>query len=271
MTSLTPWSWRSERPRPNDFFAQDAEGGSLKGIHFAMEFLHANTKSLLDSNLAGWKVHSRPRGSTSSSSAGGDTGNDCLRNVGFRHGCQEPRATSKSCRSRRRPRRRTTCGCSGREVYRPDYGHTEAAAKFDYSKVPGKTLRGIRGNTRSRRPSSVGDGPETSRRSRPSGLDWTKPCQWAPRSRRSPDRSRSGRRSLLLPGPSVSAVRSRSSRSNFGLEKDQRSNFKADYWQVRDEHSGRRLPPGTAAAARARSSGGDQRRSRGGRASATAT
>ncbi|MBW9234970.1 glutamate synthase, partial [Leptospira santarosai] len=27
------------------------EGRELKGIHYAMEFLHANTKSLLDSNL----------------------------------------------------------------------------------------------------------------------------------------------------------------------------------------------------------------------------
>ena len=33
---------------PNDFFA-NTPGRNLKGIHFAMEFLHANTKSLLDS------------------------------------------------------------------------------------------------------------------------------------------------------------------------------------------------------------------------------
>ncbi|HUG20140.1 MAG TPA: glutamate synthase subunit beta, partial [Planctomycetaceae bacterium] len=36
--------------KPNDFFAK-SPGRHLKGIHFAMEFLHANTKSLLDSNL----------------------------------------------------------------------------------------------------------------------------------------------------------------------------------------------------------------------------
>src|ERR1041384_4667905 len=34
--------------KPNDFFTK-TEGRNLKGIHFAMEFLHANTKSLLDS------------------------------------------------------------------------------------------------------------------------------------------------------------------------------------------------------------------------------
>src|SRR5262249_32709620 len=34
--------------RPNDFFTK-TEGRNLKDIHFAMEFLHANTKSLLDS------------------------------------------------------------------------------------------------------------------------------------------------------------------------------------------------------------------------------
>src|SRR5438270_928381 len=36
--------------KPNDFFAR-TEGRQLGGIHFAMEFLHANTRSLLDSNL----------------------------------------------------------------------------------------------------------------------------------------------------------------------------------------------------------------------------
>ncbi|MCA8995381.1 MAG: glutamate synthase subunit beta, partial [Planctomycetaceae bacterium] len=35
---------------PNDFFAK-TPGRDLKGIHFAMEFLGKNTKSLLDSNL----------------------------------------------------------------------------------------------------------------------------------------------------------------------------------------------------------------------------
>ena len=37
------------------------EGRELKGIHFAMEFLHANTKSLLDSNLQDGEVHLRRR------------------------------------------------------------------------------------------------------------------------------------------------------------------------------------------------------------------
>ena len=44
--------------RPNDFFA-DSPGRHLKGIHFAMAFLHANTKSLLDSKLRGWQLHLR--------------------------------------------------------------------------------------------------------------------------------------------------------------------------------------------------------------------
>ena len=42
--------------KPNDFFAK-TEGRNLKGIHFAMEFLHANTKSLLDSQPPGRQVH----------------------------------------------------------------------------------------------------------------------------------------------------------------------------------------------------------------------
>jgi len=35
------------------------EGRALKGVHFAMEFLHANTKSLLDKHQNG--ITSRPR------------------------------------------------------------------------------------------------------------------------------------------------------------------------------------------------------------------
>ena len=37
------------------------EGRNLKGIHFAMEFLHANTKSLLDSQPRRRQVHLAPR------------------------------------------------------------------------------------------------------------------------------------------------------------------------------------------------------------------
>jgi glutamate synthase (NADPH/NADH) small chain len=71
--------------RPNDFFTK-TEGRNLKGIHFAMEFLHANTKSLLDSN------HSDGRYISAKDKdviviGGGDTGTDCV-GTALRHGCR---------------------------------------------------------------------------------------------------------------------------------------------------------------------------------------
>src|SRR6266498_3090140 len=63
-----------------------AEGRELKGIHFAMEFLHANTKSLLDSQH-------RDRAFISAKDqdviviGGGDTGTDCV-GTSLRHGCR---------------------------------------------------------------------------------------------------------------------------------------------------------------------------------------
>src|SRR2546425_1304405 len=71
--------------RPNDFFAK-TEGRNLKGIHFAMDFLHANTKSLLDSNHEDGHYLSA-RGKDVVVLGGGDTGTDCV-GTALRHGCR---------------------------------------------------------------------------------------------------------------------------------------------------------------------------------------
>jgi glutamate synthase (NADPH/NADH) small chain len=71
--------------KPNDFFTK-TEGRGLKGIHFAMEFLHANTKSLLDSGHADGKYISA-RGKDVVVLGGGDTGTDCV-GTALRHGCR---------------------------------------------------------------------------------------------------------------------------------------------------------------------------------------
>ncbi|XP_024399147.1 glutamate synthase 1 [NADH], chloroplastic isoform X2 [Physcomitrium patens] len=60
-------------------------GRDLKGIHFAMEFLHANTKSLLDSGLQDGKYISA-KGKKVVVIGGGDTGTDCI-GTSVRHGC----------------------------------------------------------------------------------------------------------------------------------------------------------------------------------------
>src|SRR5207302_5469875 len=71
--------------RPNDFFTR-TEGRGLQGIHFAMEFLHANTKSLLDSGHADGKYISA-KGKDVIVIGGGDTGTDCV-GTALRHGCK---------------------------------------------------------------------------------------------------------------------------------------------------------------------------------------
>jgi glutamate synthase (NADPH/NADH) small chain len=62
------------------------EGRQLKGIHYAMEFLHANTKSLLDSDHGDGQYISAA-GKDVIVMGGGDTGTDCV-GTSMRHGCK---------------------------------------------------------------------------------------------------------------------------------------------------------------------------------------
>ncbi|MEE8044239.1 MAG: glutamate synthase subunit beta, partial [Thermodesulfobacteriota bacterium] len=62
------------------------EGRELKGIHFAMEFLTVNTKSLLDSNLEDGNYISA-KDKNVIVLGGGDTGTDCVATT-MRHGCK---------------------------------------------------------------------------------------------------------------------------------------------------------------------------------------
>ncbi len=71
--------------RPNDFFTK-TQGRNLQGIHFAMEFLHGNTKSLLDSAHAdGDYISAKDKDVIVI--GGGDTGTDCV-GTSLRHGCK---------------------------------------------------------------------------------------------------------------------------------------------------------------------------------------
>lgn len=62
------------------------EGRNLNGIHFAMEFLKANTKSLLDSHQYDENFISA-KGKNVVVIGGGDTGTDCV-GTSIRHGCK---------------------------------------------------------------------------------------------------------------------------------------------------------------------------------------
>lgn len=62
------------------------EGRNLEGVHFAMDFLSANTKSLLDSNLKdGNYISAKDKNVVVI--GGGDTGTDCIA-TSLRHGCK---------------------------------------------------------------------------------------------------------------------------------------------------------------------------------------
>lgn len=103
------------------------EGRDLNGIHFAMEFLTANTSSLLASNLGDGNYISAA-GKRVVVIGGGDTGTDCIA-TSLRHGCQNlvnfellekpPESRAENNPWPQWPR-----------VFRVDYGHEEAAAKY---------------------------------------------------------------------------------------------------------------------------------------------
>jgi len=98
-----------------------------EGIHLAMEFLHKNTKSLLDSNLIDNNYLSA-KGKKVIVIGGGDTGTDCI-GTSLRHGCQslvnfEIMSIPPLDRSDDNP------WPLWPKIYRVDYGHQEAAEKF---------------------------------------------------------------------------------------------------------------------------------------------
>ncbi len=116
------------------------EGRNLKGIHFAMEFLHANTQSFLDAQKNG---NYPPNGVADPTSfvagisaegkdvlviGGGDTGTDCV-GTAMRHKCKsliqlEIMAKPPMERAGDNPWPQWP------KVYKLDYGQEEAAAMF---------------------------------------------------------------------------------------------------------------------------------------------
>lgn len=63
------------------------EGRDAEGVHFAMEFLSSNTKSLLDSKFNGDTPPIFAEGKDVVVIGGGDTGTDCV-GTSMRHGCK---------------------------------------------------------------------------------------------------------------------------------------------------------------------------------------
>jgi len=103
------------------------EGRDLEGVHFAMEFLTANTKSLLDSSL-GDGAYISAGGRRVVILGGGDTGTDCVATA-LRHGC----ASVTQLEIMPRPEDERPADNPWPEwprVYRLDYGQEEASARF---------------------------------------------------------------------------------------------------------------------------------------------
>ena len=97
-------------------------GRELDGIHFAMQFLHQNTKSLLDSELADGAYLSA-KGKDVVVIGGGDTGNDCI-GTSVRHGAKS--VTNFELLPQPPPERaRDNPWPQWPRIYRVDYGHAE--------------------------------------------------------------------------------------------------------------------------------------------------
>ena len=125
--SSTPSCCAAAPPSPNDFFAR-TEGRNLKGIHFAMEFLHANTKSLLDSRPRRRSLHLRQ-----------GQGRDRHRRRRHRHRLRrhvdaarlpQPGAVRDPAQAAAGAGARTIPWPQWPKVYKLDYGQEEAAAVF---------------------------------------------------------------------------------------------------------------------------------------------
>jgi NAD(P)H-dependent glutamate synthase small subunit len=100
------------------------KGRDLNGVHFAMDFLTANTKSLLDSNLTdGHYISAKDKHIIVI--GGGDTGTDCI-GTALRHGCKSvinfelmPLPPEQRADNNPWP--------AWPHIFRVDYGHAEAS------------------------------------------------------------------------------------------------------------------------------------------------
>jgi glutamate synthase (NADPH/NADH) small chain len=102
------------------------EGRKLQGVHFAMEYLTASTRALLDGGPDACPIHAR--GKDVVVIGGGDTGTDCV-GTALRQGC---RSVTQIEIMARPPLDRAADNPwpEWPKVYKLDYGQEEAAAKF---------------------------------------------------------------------------------------------------------------------------------------------
>ena len=102
------------------------EGRQLKGVHFAMEFLTANTKAVLNGGAAHSPIHAG--GKDVIVIGGGDTGTDCV-GTSIRHGCRSV-AQIEILPKPPLERQADNPWPEWPKTLKVDYGQEEAAARF---------------------------------------------------------------------------------------------------------------------------------------------
>jgi NAD(P)H-dependent glutamate synthase small subunit len=189
-------------------------GRDLKGIHLAVEFLTANTKSLLDSELRDGRAISA-RDLDVIVVGGGDTGTDCI-GTSMRHGCRSlvnfellPRPPETRAPDNPWPQ--------WPRIYRSDYGHEEVRARFGADPRRFSILS----------KEFLDDGKGRVAGIRTVDIEWAKDGQGRPQMKELPGSERVWKAQLVLlamgflgPEHAVSDV--------LGLAYDPRSNYKAD-------------------------------------------
>ena len=201
-------------------------GRELNGIHFAMEFLTANTKSLMDSSLEDGNFISA-EGKKVVVIGGGDTGTDCIA-TSLRHGATSivnleivPRPPEGRADNNPWPQ--------WPRIYRVDYGHEEVAAKWgedprDYSVESVEFIADDNGNVKAIKVAQV---------------DWSKPVENGPPFSRVEGSEKIIEADLVLLamgflGPEQYILDA----FGEGVETDPRSNYKADHGEFKTSVDG---------------------------------
>jgi glutamate synthase (NADPH/NADH) small chain len=189
-------------------------GRELAGVHFAMEFLTANTKAVLSGGADGTPISAR--GKDVVVIGGGDTGTDCV-GTAMRHGCASllqieilPKPPMDRAADNPWP--------EWPKVYKLDYGQEEAAARFGADpRIYLTTVKSFTGDAEGRVKELV-----------TVEIRWEKneKGQFVPREVPGTERTRPAQLVLLAMGflgPEQMLLK------DIGLETDARSNIKADH------------------------------------------
>jgi NAD(P)H-dependent glutamate synthase small subunit len=190
------------------------ENRELKGIYPAMDFLHAHTRSFLDSKLADGNYISA-RDQNVIVIGGGDTGTDCIA-TSLRHGCKSlvnfellPEPPVDRAPDNPWP--------EWPSIFRVDYGHAEAAEKF--GKDPREYSIMSKG--------FIGDNEGKLTGIRTVGVEWSNiDGKWSMQELEDTEKTWEADLILLsmgFLGPEQYVAEA------LGLETDERSNYKAEY------------------------------------------